>query len=131
MYVLDTNTLIYFFKGMGQVAEKLWQQPPQDIAIPAVVLFELEVGIAKSNAPAKRRQQLGQLADAVMILPFDQAAARAAADIRVILEALGQPIGPYDLLIAAVAQANQATLVTHNTKEFGRIPDLSVVDWYA
>ena len=45
-YVLDTNTLIYFFKGMGGVAAKLLQQQPADIGIPAVVLFELEVGIA-------------------------------------------------------------------------------------
>jgi len=56
MYVLDTNTLIYYFKGMGRVAEQLLQQPPRDIAIPSVVLYELETGLAKSIAPEKRRK---------------------------------------------------------------------------
>ena len=53
MYVLDTNTLIYFFKGMGKVAEKLLTIPPKDIGLPAIVLFEIMVGIAKSTSPEK------------------------------------------------------------------------------
>jgi tRNA(fMet)-specific endonuclease VapC len=52
------------------------------------------------------------------------------AEIRVALEKGGTPIGPYDILIAATASANNATLVTHNTKEFGRIAGLVLVDWY-
>ena len=47
-YVLDTNTLIYFFNGLGDVSKKMLAQPPSEIAIPTVVLFELEIGIAKS-----------------------------------------------------------------------------------
>ncbi len=56
MYVLDTNTLIYYFKGQGQVAQNLAAVSPQEIVISTIVLFELQVGIAKSNAPAKRIQ---------------------------------------------------------------------------
>lgn len=53
MIVPDTNTLIYFFKGQSKVAERLLQTPPGELALPAVVLYELEVGIAKSNAPER------------------------------------------------------------------------------
>ena len=61
MFVLDTNTLIYYFKGMGRVAERLLAHSPQGIGIPAVVVYELEVGIAKSTQPEKRQQQLAEM----------------------------------------------------------------------
>jgi len=61
MYALDTNSLIYFFKGMGRAAERVLGTPPRSLAIPAVVLYEVEVGIAKSSSPARRRFQLEQL----------------------------------------------------------------------
>jgi tRNA(fMet)-specific endonuclease VapC len=51
LYLLDSNTVIYFFKGLGNVAGLLLSKPPKDIAIPAIALYELEVGIAKSNHP--------------------------------------------------------------------------------
>jgi tRNA(fMet)-specific endonuclease VapC len=129
-YVLDTNTLIYFFKGMGHVSQRLLSTPPGDISIPTIVLFELEVGIGKSKSPRKRKTQLQEFASLVTILPFGPEEARSAAGIRVKLEELGRPIGPYDVLIAASAMANNATLVTHNTKEFGRIDGLRIEDWY-
>ena len=70
MYALDTNTVIYFFKNSGHVAEHLFSLPPHEIALPAVVLYELEVGIAKSTAPEKRRAQLNELLTVVRVLPF-------------------------------------------------------------
>ena len=130
-YILDTNTLIYFFKGMGQVATRLLQTPPKEIGVPTIVVYELEVGLAKSNAPAKRRKQLDELLATVQVLPFGIAEARQAAVIRAQLERLGQPIGAYDVLIAATAVAHGATLVTHNQQEFSRIAGLPLADWYA
>jgi tRNA(fMet)-specific endonuclease VapC len=50
--------------------------------------------------------------------------------IRRDLEEAGTPIGTLDTLIAATAVANRATLVTHNTREFSRIPDLALDDWF-
>jgi len=128
-FVLDTNTLIYFFKGLGNVPTRMLSTPPRDIAIPAIVIFELEFGLAKSNSPRKRRLQLQELAATVDIVPFGIKEARAAASIRSDLESAGRPIGPYDLLIAASAFSNNATLVTHNQKEFGRIHGLKIEDW--
>jgi tRNA(fMet)-specific endonuclease VapC len=130
MFALDTNTLIYFFKGEGRVAERLLASPPSSIAIPSVTVFEIETGIAKSADPQKRRRQLDELLDLVAILPFDRVAATTAARIRAELERGGAPIGPLDTLIAGTALANDATLVTHNTREFGRVPKLQVVDWF-
>ncbi|WP_386082556.1 type II toxin-antitoxin system VapC family toxin [Vreelandella sp. F11] len=130
MYVLDTNTLIYFFKGMGNVADNLLSKKPGDIGIPAIVLYELELGIAKSAAPKKRAMQLDKLIDTVQVLGFSTPEAKASAQIRATLEKQGTPIGPYDTLIAGTALANQGTLVTHNTGEFKRIKKLAVEDWY-
>jgi tRNA(fMet)-specific endonuclease VapC len=130
MYVLDTNTLIYFFRGQGRVAERLLATPPAEVAIPAISVYELEVGIAKSVQPAKRRRQFDELLDAFTVLAFDRVAAAAAAGVRFALEKAGRPIGPLDTLIAGTAIAHRATLVTHNTREFKRVSKLALIDWY-
>jgi tRNA(fMet)-specific endonuclease VapC len=130
MFALDTNTLIYFFKGIGSVGERLLGCAPAEIAIPAVVVYEIETGIAKSTEPERRRVQFDRLLDVVSVLPFDQTAAARAAGIRAVLEAEGRPIGPLDTLIAGTALSHNATLVTHNLREFSRVPNLPVVDWF-
>ena len=130
MYVLDTNTLIYYFKGQGQVAQNLANVSPQEIVVSTIVLFDLQVGIAKSNLPAKRTQQLQQFLSRVNVIPFDRDAALAAATIRAQLEQQGTPIGPIDVLIAGTAVALKATLVTHNVNEFSIVSELAIADWY-
>ncbi|TDI37774.1 MAG: type II toxin-antitoxin system VapC family toxin [Acidobacteria bacterium] len=130
MYVLDTNTVIYFFKGMGRVGERLLATPPTEVSLPAVVLYELEVGIAKSSSSKRRRAQLDQFLRTISILPFAREQARAAAEIRSRLERLGTPIGPLDTLIAGTTLQAGATLVTRNVEEFGRVPNLSTENWY-
>ena len=130
MYALDTNTLVYLFKGAGHVGERLLAESPADVAIPSVVLYEVELGIALSSQPAKRRKQLDALLGAVTVLPFEEAAARSAAHIESTLRSAGTPIGPRDVLIAGTALAHRATLVTHNVREFRRVRGLSLTDWF-
>ena len=130
MYLLDTNTLIYFFKGAGNVADILLSKAPKDILIPSIALYELEVGIAKSTKPQKRRKQLESLISRIKISSFGAQEAKVAATIRADLEGRGLSIGPYDTLIAGIALSNNATLVTHNTKEFRRVEGLNIEDWY-
>lgn len=131
MWVLDTNTVIYFFKDGGNVATRLFQHSPKDLALPAVVLFELQVGIAKSLNPSKRQGQLETLVSSISVLPFGQPEAHAASEIRADLESQGTPIGPFDTLIAGTALAYGATLVTRNIKEFKRVKALKLEDWYS
>lgn len=130
MYVLDTNSVVYFFKGMGRVTQRLLDTPPREIALPAVVLYELELGIAKSSSPERRRSQLDELVRRINLLPFGSSEAKVTARIRADLERAGEPIGPLDFLIAGTALAHGATLVTHNVKEFSRVGGLLVEDWY-
>jgi tRNA(fMet)-specific endonuclease VapC len=130
MFVLDTNTLVYFFRGEGEVARRLLSSAPAEIAIPTVVVYELETGIAKSKDAAKRRGQLDQLLQVVAVLPFGIEEARAAAVLRARLEHEGTPIGPMDALIAGTALAHRGVLVTRNVREFGRVPGLAVQNWY-
>lgn len=130
MYVLDTNSLVYFFRGEGRVADRLLATSPANVALPAIVVYELETGIAKSSDPAKRRKQLDLLLRSVAVLPFGVEEAKAAATLRARLESEGTPIGPLDTLIAGTAVAHHGVLVTRNVREFGRVPGLVVEDWY-
>jgi tRNA(fMet)-specific endonuclease VapC len=129
MFVLDTDTLIFYFKGLYGVPDRMLAKAPGDVCIPSIVLYELEVGIAKSRAPQKRRAQLDDLLRVTQLLPFDRAEAAASAQVRAALEQNGTPIGPMDTLIAGTALAAGASLVTRNTREFSRIPALQVVNW--
>lgn len=129
-FALDTNVLIHFFKGHGRVAEHLLATPPSEVTIPAIVLYELEVGISQSSTPSRRRHQLDEFLAAVEVRPFGPAEARIAARIRSTLERAGTTIGPLDTLIAGTALTMSATLVTHNTVEMSRVPGLQIVDWY-
>lgn len=131
MWVVDANALIYFFKGQGHIGGHLLQHPPADIGVPAIVLFELATGIAKSQHPEKRTRQLAKLLSVVTILPFGEAEARCAGQLRATLESKGTPIGPMDTLIAATALVANSPLVTRNFGEFSRVPGLSVLDWYS
>jgi len=130
LYLLDTNTLIYFFKNLGNVSGVLLSKSPKEITIPAIALYELEVGIAKSKNPKKRKKQLNDLVSTVAISPFGAKEAAAAALVRATLESKGTPIGPYDTLIAGIALSTKSTLVTHNTNEFNRIKNLTIEDWF-
>lgn len=130
MFLLDTNTIIYFFKGIGNVPRILLSKSPNEIAIPSIALYELGVGIAKSNNPRRRKQQLGEFVAQITILPFGEEEAWVAAGIRAELEKQGTPMGPHDTLIAGIALHKGCTLVTHNTKEFMRIKSLNIEDWF-
>jgi tRNA(fMet)-specific endonuclease VapC len=130
MFVLDTDTVAYFFRGEGRVAARLLATPPRDVAIAAIVAYELRFGIARLPQATRRSEQLEQLLSWITILPFDDAAARRAAALRADLERLGQPIGLHDTLIAGTVLAVGATLVTRNLAEFSRVPGLEMEDWY-
>ncbi|MEP6963360.1 MAG: type II toxin-antitoxin system VapC family toxin [Acidobacteriota bacterium] len=129
-YALDSNTLIYLFKNLGGVARQLLSIAPSDVAIPSVVLYELEMGIALSNSPDRRRRQLDTLLEQIRVLPFDRNAAASAALIGAELKKSGKMFGPMDTLIAGTVVASGATLVTRNRREFQRVSGLKTVDCF-
>ena len=122
--------MIYFFKGMGEVGKNLFLHSPQDIFVSSLVVYELQVGIAKSNNPKKREKQLATLLEEINIINFAEREAKASALIRAKLEKQRTPIGSIDILIAGTAKAHNLTLVTHNTKEFMRVDRLTLDDWF-
>ena len=130
VFVLDTNTVIYLFRGEGDVADHLMATPPADVAIPDVVLYELEVGALGVQNAESRLAQLARFVDMITVLPFGEAEAKAAAEIRVVLAAADTPIGPHDTLIAATALTVNGSLVTRNQRAFVKVPGLTIVDWY-
>lgn len=130
MYLLDTNTLIYFFKQQGQIAAHLKNIAPSQIAIPSVVLFELEYGVLRSTRPELQRKGIDAALKVYGVSSLDDKAVRSAAWIKYTLEAAGTPIGHFDLLIAGTALAQEMTLVTRNTREFERVPGLRVENWF-
>lgn len=130
MYLLDTNTLIYFFKQQGQVAAHLRNVPAGRISVPSVVLFELEYGVLRSTRPEVQRTGIDAALKAYGVLSLDGKSAKSAAWIKFTLEAAGTPIGHFDQLIAGMALAHNMTLVTRNIREFERVPGLRVENWY-
>ena len=130
MILLDTNTCIYLMKNtFPSMAQKLFSHDPSDIAISAVTLYELEYGAAKSRWSEKTRNNLQLFLAPFQILSFTSKDAVVSGQLRALLESAGTPIGPYDLMIAAQGLAGHHTVITHNTKEFSRVPGLVLDDW--
>jgi tRNA(fMet)-specific endonuclease VapC len=129
-YLLDTNAVIALLNDAGSpVARRAKQHHPSEVAVSSIVAHELFYGAFKSRRTAHNVALVDALP--LEILPFDREDARQAGEIRAQLAAAGQPVGPYDVLIAGQALARQLVLVTHNTGEFSRIAGLVVEDWQA
>jgi tRNA(fMet)-specific endonuclease VapC len=98
--------------------------------VSSVTVFEFWYGISKSKRrDFNARILAGFLSGPVDLLPFEGGDARFAGELRAELESIGRPIGEYDLLIAGQALRHEMTLVTANTREFGRIKNLQWQDW--
>jgi len=128
-HMLDTNLCIRVLRDRPASARKRFNENSEGLCISTVVLTELLHGAAKSARPAENRRAVEEFAARLAVLPFDEAAADHAADIRVDLERRGEPIGAYDLLIAGHARSCGMTLVTGNLREFRRVEALRSEDW--
>lgn len=128
-YLLDTNTCIAAMRHHPRVLARMTNVAPADCAISSVTAYELYTGIAKCAAPAKETTKVELLLATIRELVFDGRAAREAGSIRALLESQGCMIGPYDVLLAGHARSAGLTLVTANTREFGRVPGLNLESW--
>ncbi len=125
---LDTNIVIAFLSGNQAVADQLKSHLPE-VAISSPVLAELLYGARASARMSENIERLNQFLQIVDLVDFDQASAESYSRIRLSLRQKGLPTGEMDMLIAAVALANGALLVTHNTKHFENIESLALEDW--
>ncbi len=126
-YLLDANAVIALLKGQEHFLARLRRHRPEEFAISAIVAHELYYGAYKSACSQESLERVEGLAFAV--LEFDQEDAQAAGELRAQLSRAGTPIGPYDVLIAGQALARGLILLTHNQKEFQRVPGLRIEDW--
>lgn len=130
MYLLDTNICIYAMKDkFPALTKRLFEIHPNEICVSSVTVGELEYGAAKSVRAQQTRTSMLLFLSAFTVLPFTAEDARRFGELRAYLESRGTPIGPYDTMIAAQGLARRLTVVTHNTGEFSRVPDLTLEDW--
>ncbi|MEM9271922.1 MAG: type II toxin-antitoxin system VapC family toxin [Cyanobacteria bacterium P01_F01_bin.143] len=130
MYLLDTNVCVRYLNGRSLlVRERLQATNTDDIYLCSIVKAELFYGAMRSNNPKRTLENQKRFVNLFASLPFDDDAALIYGNIRAHLAKQGTPIGSNDLQIAAIALCNDLVLVTHNTREFSRIPDLHLEDW--
>lgn len=130
MYMLDTNTCIFVLKNRPEKVRKKFKAI-KNICISSVTYGELCFGIenGEPNLREQRWEQLDDFTQRILIDPWDEEAARHYGAIRALLKRDGKIIGNNDLLIASHARSIDSVLVTNNTKEFSRVPDLTLEDW--
>jgi len=126
----DTNICIHLLNRADPHIEQHFRaRSPADIAVCSVVKAELRFGAHRSTRIDANLQRLKLFFSPLQSLPFDDECAEHYALIRVDLSAQGKLIGPNDLMIAAIARAHEATLVTRNAGEFGHVAGLRLEDW--
>jgi len=129
-YLLDSNAVIALVnKTSAALARRLREHDPDVVVTSVIVVQELFYGAFKSRLVERNLAVLEDLK--FEVLKFERDDAREAGEIRAYLRKKGTPIGPYDILIAGQAKARDLILVTHNVREFSRVPQLMIEDWEA
>ena len=130
MYLLDTNACIRVLNGSStSLIARMRSHAPSQIRVSSVTRAELLYGARRSARVAENLRLLAAFFAPLVSLPFDDSCAEQYGALRASLAAAGRPIGPDDLLIAATALAHDATLVTHNLRQFSRVAGLKIEDW--
>lgn len=129
-WMLDTDTCIGLIRRRPPgLVKKLTEAGVGNLSISVFTAGELQYGVEKSVQKDRNAQALSEFLLAFEILPLEESTAAAYGHVRAVLERRGTPIGSLDLWIAAHALSAHRTLVTHNTREFRRVPGLEVEDW--
>jgi len=129
-YLLDTDICIYLIKKHPpEVLARFQQTQLKQLHISTITVFELYFGIEKNNSQQRNLVALENFIAPLTLVDFSVESAKKAAKIRSILQKQGTPIGAYDLQIAAIAVAENMTLLTHNVREFERVKGLKLENW--
>jgi tRNA(fMet)-specific endonuclease VapC len=128
--LLDTDICIYLIRRRPpEVLHRFEEYEVGDIGVSSITVAELYFGARKSRHATQNTRALEQFLLPLEIVEFGFEAAVAYGDVRATLEKQGTPIGPLDTLIAALAISLGVTLVTNNSREFARVPDLELDNW--
>jgi tRNA(fMet)-specific endonuclease VapC len=128
--LLDTNTSIYFLnRASERIVDRFKELSPSQIKLPSITVAELYYGAEKSKFKSRNRERVKRFVSTFEIVPFDEKACSAYANIRYSLERSGTPVGPMDLLIASIGLAHNFTVVTNNVMEFQRVKGLNLENW--
>jgi tRNA(fMet)-specific endonuclease VapC len=125
-HLLDTDICIHAMKLRDLTLSHRLDELRGNCAVSDVSIYELYSGAERYDMPSKRKTIIDAFIARLIVLPFDTRAARIAAPLSFQLESKGQKIGGFDMLIAAIALAHNLTLFTNNTREFKRVPGLSL-----
>jgi tRNA(fMet)-specific endonuclease VapC len=129
-FMLDTDCCIELLRGRAPRAVQAIRTLGLDhIHVSAITVGELLTGAARSNSPRENSTRVVRFCASLQVVAFDERAAAAYASTRAMLEMRGTPIGPLDTLIAGHALAMGVTLVTGNTREFGKVEGLGIENW--
>lgn len=130
--MLDTDTCIALIRQQPEKAlRRLHSKGASQVGISSITLSELAFGAARSSRPEQASLALQEFLLQLEVAAYDERAALEYGAVRAALTASGTPIGPLDTLIAAHARSLDLVLVTHNTREFSRVPQLRIDDWLA
>ena len=128
-YLLDTNIVIYTMKKRPPQVKRHFKQHEGQMCISAVTLGELVFGAEHSQQVERNLADIAAMVARLEVLPFENKAAYHFGQIRAALYSIGQPIGPYDMMIAGQARASGLILVTNNLSEFARVQGLLLENW--
>ena len=130
--LLDSDVISNLMKRehSARLLERLAELPEADRFVSTITLGEVLYGLERSARHEHLRRVLEEkVLPHLRLVAFDEAAARQYAVLRAHLEREGQPLGEADLRIAAIALANDLTLITGNDKHFRRVPRLRALNW--
>ncbi len=127
-YLIDTNTCIYFIKGLYNLKSKFEQIDPDNCFISEITLAELKYGVENSEKREKNQKVLDNFLTGIKIVPIYHSLDLYAKE-KARLRKAGTPIDDFDLLIGVTSVTHNLVMVTNNTKEFVRIDGITLEDW--
>ena len=127
-YLLDTNIIIFFFKGKHDIDRKMAAVGKENFFISEITLAELKYGARYSSRPEKHLLEVEELLKIITVLPITTAIDLFAEE-KARLRKAGNLIDDFDLLIGCSALAHDLTLVTNNVRHFARLERLKIEDW--
>jgi tRNA(fMet)-specific endonuclease VapC len=132
LYLLDTDTCAFILRRSSPaLLERIQAVPLRQQAISTITVAELLYGVQVSSRKRANQIAVDALIRHLAVLDWPRGATEHYAEIRADLKKRGQLIGANDLLIAAHARCIDATVVTNNVKDFGRVKGLRIENWMA